>query len=78
VRSKVRTNLNRKEAISLAHKHIDIKYPSALNEITKWNCHFDHGKWIIYPKLEAGVLGGGPTAEIDDNSGKVIKVYFSE
>lgn len=78
VSKKVKKNLDKSEAFSLAYASIRLKYPSVPENIKEWDVYFENGKWYIYPKLDDGELGGGPTAEIDDQAGKVIRVYFSE
>jgi hypothetical protein len=71
-------NLKKSEAFEIAYKHISPKYPSAPEEIEEWEVYYEDGKWYIYPKLDEQELGGGLTAEVDDNTKKVIKIYFSE
>jgi len=71
-------NLKKSEAFEIAYKHISLNYPSAPEEVEEWEIYYENGKWYIYPKLDEGELGGGPTAEVDDDTRKVIRTYFSE
>ena len=75
---KKQTNLSKSEAIKVALPKITSVYPSELEEIKEWGANYRDGKWFVEPRFGPDVFGGGASAEVDDVSGKVIRVYFSE
>lgn len=73
---KIKTNIKEKEAVKIAVKPICKKYPLASSDPHDWDAYFEEGIWYVFPTIKDGYVGGGPTAEVDDETGKVMRVYF--
>lgn len=68
----------RKKILSIALVELKKKYPDIPTDDKNWSVREEEKTWIVYPKASPEVLGGGPTAEIDRETLKVVNIYFSE
>lgn len=73
------THMSAAEATELALPHILAAYPGADRDAGDYDTSYADGVWTVYPKLHGKLmLGGGPTADIDDRQRRVLRTYFTE
>jgi hypothetical protein len=70
--------LKAEEAIKIAIPKIIKKFKDASKNKNDYKVWYKKDIITVGPKLPPNSLGGGPTADIDIKTKKVIRVYFTE
>ncbi len=72
------TTLSPQDAIAKAIPAINRDFPGSNSRPETYSAVYDNGTWTVFPKLPRGVLGGGPSADVSDETGLVLRTFFSE
>jgi len=72
------TNLKQHEAIEIALPAINKDYQWCSTDKREYTAYFENGIWTVTPKLPEETVGGGPSAEVSDQTGIVIRTLFTE
>jgi len=72
------TKMTADEVIGVALPSINKAYPGSSIKPSEYGAHFEDGIWTVSPKLPETELGGGPSAEISDSDGTLVRTLFTE
>lgn len=76
--TKTTSKLKPDEAIAIALPRINADYSGSSTQSNEYTAFFKNNVWTISPKLPEGAIGGGPSAEVSDQKGIVIRTLFTE
>ena len=70
--------LTPQEALTIALPHINRAFVESSPHASDYETWFEDGVWTVSPRLPEGSVGGGPSAEISDATGALIRTMFTE
>lgn len=66
------------EAIRIAVPAINQAFPGSSSNHQDYSALVRYGIWLVSPNMEGGILGGGPSAEVDDFKKNVLRTFSPE
>jgi hypothetical protein len=71
-------HLTEQQVLSAAEPAMKAKFPDGFETHRPYHAEFKDGAWWVHGTLPTNSVGGTPEAQVQDGSGKVLKIWHTQ